>query len=179
MFDHLRAVGVLENSIRVTKTTFNVTLLDELGRVDVARGRMHERCTVRHCLEWIEHGRQGLVFDLDSVQRFERNLLGDGGHRCHTVARMKHLNRGEHGLVLNGGAERIDRDVLAGDDGHHAGHRLSLARVDIHDSCACDAGTFDLAEQHAWKGQVIDVLGLPKAVQPTIEARRALADRRG
>ena len=133
VFDHLRREGILENAIRLTKTFFDIALGDQFGGVDVARRRMHLRRAVLHRLNRIVDRRQRFVFNFDFVERFKGDLFGHGGHCSHAVAGMEHARVGKNRLVLDRRAEGIHRDVLAGDDGHYAGHGRGFARVDLLD----------------------------------------------
>jgi hypothetical protein len=73
----------------------------------------------------------------------------------------------------------IGGNLLAGEHRHHAGHGLGRAGVDVLDAGRRDAGALDTRIKHAGKAEIVDVFGLPEAVQAAVRPRRALADGAG
>ena len=168
--------AALEDVVGLRKALFDVAFVDHFGRVDVAVGRVHLGRVFAHGGDRIEHGRQRLVVDLDLLQGLVGDLLGDRRHRRDAVAGVEHVVVDQHRLVLERGAEGIDRNFLAGEHRHHAGHGLGRTGVDALDAGGGNAGALDVRVEHAGEGKIVDVFGLPEAVQAAVRPRRALAD---
>ena len=140
---------------------------------------MHLGAILAHGRDRIEHGRQRLVFDHDLRQCLVGDLFGDGRHRRNAVAGVADDRIGEHRLVLQRRPEGIGGNLLAGEHRHHAGHGLGRAGVDVLDAGGGDAGALDARIEHAGETEIVDVFGLPEAVQAAVRPRRALADGAG
>ncbi len=153
VFDHLRTEAALEDVIGLSKAFFDIAFADHFGGVDVALRRVHLGRILAHGGDRIEHGRQRLVFDHDLVQRLVGYLLGDGRYRRNAVTGVEHDIVDQHRLVLERGPEGIDRDLLAGEHRHDAGHGLGRAGVDALDAGRRNAGALDARIEHAGEAQ--------------------------
>ena len=83
------------------------------------------------------------------------------------------------GWSWNVGPKELDRDFLAGEHRHHAGHGFRRAGVDALDAGRGDAGALDARVEHAGEAEIVDIFGLPEAVQAAVGPRRTLADGAG
>jgi hypothetical protein len=179
VFDHLRVEAGFEDSVGLGKSLLDVAFADHLGRINVAVGRVDLGAILAHGRDRIEHGRQRLVFDHDLRQGLVGDLFSDGRHRRNAVAGVADDRIGEHRLILKRRPEGIGENFRAGEHRHHAGHGLGRAGIDTLDAGGSDAGALDARIKHAGKTEIVDVFGLPEAVQAGIRPRRALADRAG
>ena len=179
MLDHLRAEPGFEDTVGLGKSLLDVAFADHLGRIDIAVGRVHLGGVLAHGRDRIEDGRQRLVFDHDLRQRLVGDLLGDGRHRRDAVAGVANDRIGEHRLVLKRRPEGIGGNLFAREHRHHAGHGLGRAGIDALDAGRGDTGALDARIKHAGEVEIVDVFGLPEAVQAAVRPRRALADGAG
>ncbi|MEJ2211151.1 MAG: hypothetical protein P8129_19210 [Anaerolineae bacterium] len=104
--------------------------------------------------------RQGLVLDLDQVQRLAGDLGRVGGHHGHRVAQVADLVVAQHGpVVVDQAVSVAARHVGVGQHGAHAGQSLGLAGVDGQDAGVGIFGPQRGAVQHALEGVIVRELG--------------------
>ena len=115
----------------------------------------------------IDDKRQRLVIDLDLLDRVGRRHFVDRRDRDDRLALIERLGRERHFRkrvrALRGGLAELHRllrlrNVLAGDDRDHAGHRQRGARVDAADAGVRQRAQQQLREQHAVGAEVFGVL---------------------
>jgi hypothetical protein len=98
-----------------------------------------------HGLDHVDDVRQHLVGHVDELERLAGDGGAGGGHGGHRVALVERLLAGHdvpddvlvvhHHLAGRDELRRLVGEIVAGDDGLHAGQRLGLRSVDLHDAC--------------------------------------------
>ena len=91
---------------------------------DVILCPVHFRRTRLDGLLHIIYRSQLLILHLDQLQRFLRNVIAHGAHRCHHITCKTQMLI--HHRTVGGNARLPCRRVLVGHDGFHPGHGLCL-----------------------------------------------------
>ena len=144
---------VLVDDVGLTEAKLNVPLaylhvIDEVGAVleaEAGRGRLlvvadflvHDGRARLQRLDYVKHGRQFLVLDLDQPRCLRRGVRTVRHHRGNDVADMPRLIDRHDRLILEGSAvvgEEVLGQVLAGENQDHSRHRQGAAPVDADDA---------------------------------------------
>jgi hypothetical protein len=123
--------------------------------------RPQHRGTGLERLVRIDDDGQGVVLDLDLSGAVGRRVAAGRQHRGDLLGLVHHLLDRQHHLgVRHQGRHPVQvvlGEVLAGDDGQHAGHRQRLAGIDLHDPGVGVRAADDVQVQHPGKLDVVDV----------------------
>ena len=185
---HLRVVdvrgriAVLEDQIGRAETILDAAALVYVGLVlavlrgrQIAAGVNRDRARRERRLG-IQHEGQGLVFHLDEVQRFLRDMRVDCRHRGHGVADEP------HGVVEQvAGIPRVaagpgDAAVLVRDDRLHAWQRQRACRGDGRDAGVRMRTAQHPGRQHAGQTDIAGVLRCAGDALHGVDTRRGVAD---
>ena len=187
MLDRRGAIHALDDRVRLLEGPVDVALADLADvhlalevRVPVAplvdlRGVRVER------LADVEQRGALLEADLDRVDRGRGELLALGRDERDRLAEVAHLVLREQRLVGRD-AERGEvpvleqRDVLPGDDGMHAGHRLGLRRVELRDPRVVVRRAERLRPERPRDAHVVDVRRPAGDVRDAVVAGDSCAD---
>ncbi len=121
--------------------------------------------------------RQFFIVDLDQPRREPRRRFGFGRHRRDRLADIAHLALGDGVLVLDEGAHAMPfAEILAGDDGVHAGHRQRFAEIVALDAGMGVRAAEQGAVQHARAIEIGDVLRAALDLLAHLDARQIGAD---
>jgi hypothetical protein len=156
--------------------------LDAVGEEIVVQ----DRRVGPHGLDHVDHVRQHLVRHVDELERLAGDGRAGGGHGGHRVALVERLlarhDVPHHVLVVHhhlAGRDELGGlvgEIVAGDDGLHAGQRLGLRRVDLHDARVGMRAAQHAADELAGQVEVGAEACASRDLVDAIRADRARAD---
>ena len=137
---------------------------------------MHPRRAGGQRLLRVDHRRQHFVVDTQQPRRLARDGLGVRGDGSDDLADVAHLALGESRLVLDECAHAVAiAQVVAGDDGAHAGQRQRGLQVVAADARVRMRALHDGGMQHAGTRQVGDELGAAGELLVALQLRNRRA----